>query len=150
VPPHLESDQKRLVKALFQQSFTLPTVVALLSMAQRRLARAAMDEDGASDMSGGFGIQEEAIQKAIGHLTELQNQAEADYNVYNIAYYAQQPGAARETAAFHDAVLKKSTPHLASQHDAFIQSVKDQIQKLQATLKRYQAGEDAAKYGFGN
>jgi hypothetical protein len=39
---------------------------------------------------------------------------------------------------------------LINNHQAFIQSVEDQISKLQKTLQRYQSGEDAARYGFGN
>jgi uncharacterized coiled-coil protein SlyX len=108
-----------------------------------------MDEERGSDMSGGFGVQEEAIQTAIGHLTALFNEVQTNNDKITQLQHIRQPGGAKETAAFQTKATA-SAASLLTEHQSFLSSIQTQIDKLQTTLKRYQAGEDAAKYGFGN
>ncbi|HEV3355981.1 MAG TPA: hypothetical protein VG247_04255 [Pseudonocardiaceae bacterium] len=100
-------------------------------------------------MSGGFQVQEDAIRTAIGQLTALLNEAQTNGRHLDVLQHLVQPGAARETADFQRKVTSSSAD-LVHQHAAFVGSIQDQIHKLTTTLQRYQAGEDAAGYGFGN
>lgn len=100
-------------------------------------------------MGGGFQVQEDAIQTAIGHLTALLNEAQANGRHLEVLQHLVQPGGARETADFQRRA-SSSSADLMHQHTAFVGSIQDQIHRLQTTLSRYQAGEDAASYGFGN
>jgi hypothetical protein len=100
-------------------------------------------------MSGGYQVQEEALQTAIKHLQDLLTEAQVNDQQMQVLGYMTAPGSATETTNFQGKALS-SGRSLIAQHGAFISSVQDQITKLQKTLQRYQAGEDAARYGFGN
>ena len=100
-------------------------------------------------MSGGYQVQEEALQTAIKHLQDLLTEAQVNDQEMQAQLRITRPGDATETQAFHKRA-QGSAQTLIEQHAAFINAVQDQMAKLQKTLQRYQAGEDAARYGFGN
>lgn len=95
--------------------------------------------EGSLRMSGGFRVQQDAIQTAIGHLTALLNEAQADGRHLAGLAQLQQPGGAKETADFQRKVASSSAD-LLTQHAAFVSSLQDQIHKLQVTSRRYSAG----------
>ena len=107
-------------------------------------------------MSGGYQVQTDAIQQAITHLNNLLNDAHFNASQMQMIPHTTRPGDAPETQAFHAKAITgsgsapSSASDLMTNHAAFITSVQDQISKLQKTLERYQSGEDAAGYGFGN
>jgi prefoldin subunit 5 len=103
----------------------------------------------AENMSGGYQVQAEAIQQAITHLQNLLDDAETNDQQMQLLSHIPAPGGAKETENFHNG-LHGSLKDLVTNHSQFITSVQDQITKLQTTLQRYQSGEDAARYGFGN
>lgn len=100
-------------------------------------------------MSGGFQVQEEAIQAAINHLQALLNDADGNRRKLLFGEGLQRPGAAKVTGDFHDAAVRSSAA-LSQQHDQLIQQVQNQITQLQQQLQQYRAGEDAAAGGFHN
>lgn len=107
----------------------------------------------AGNMSGGYQVQTDAIQQAITHLNNLLSDAQSNDLQLQQMGFMERPGDAPETKQFHSRVLAdpdSSMKGLITDHGAFVTSVLDQISKLQKTLQRYQSGEDAARYGFGN
>lgn len=100
-------------------------------------------------MSGGFQVQEEAIQAAINHLQALLTEADANTPKLRFGEWLRPPGASPVTTHFHQAAMDSSA-HLSQQHDQLIQQVRNQITQLQQQLQQYRAGEDAAAGGFRN
>lgn len=86
-------------------------------------------------MTGGFPTQEDAIQTAIGHLSALLDEAQADGRQLERLAHLQSPGGAAETADFQRKVASSSAD-LLTRHAAFVSSLQDQIHRL----RRYSPG----------
>lgn len=82
-------------------------------------------------MNGGFRPQQDGIQAAIGHLTALLNEAQANGRNLERLQHLVQPGGAKQTAGFHRAAASSSAD-LVTQHAEFVSSIEDQIHKLRS------------------